>query len=589
MNPTRLFDILEYQKSHYPQADALAVKKDGQWISYSTDDIINIVNRLAIGLYRKGISKGDKVAIISENRPEWNFADLAIQKLGAISVPMYTTITEENYRFIFEDASVKMVFVSSKDLYEKVQRSIEGLGGIQDIITFDKLDGLPYWADLKQEVGQAELEIIDTLQSEVDPEDLVTLIYTSGTTGNPKGVMLTHTNVLSNSLAVSAIFPFKDSHQMKTLSFLPLSHIFERTASYFYQYSGISVYYAESLEKVGDNIREVKPDMFASVPRMLEKVYERILNKGRELTGIKKSLFFWAMSVGEQYKPEKEQGYFYNKKLAIANKLIFSKWREALGGNVRLVISGGAALQPRLATIFCAAGIPIREAYGLTETSPGITFNRIENKDMRIGTVGPTLPGISIKIAEDGEVLCKGPNVMKGYYKRQDLTDEVIDKEGWFHTGDIGEIVEGRFLKIVDRKKEMFKTSGGKYISPQMMENKFKESPFIEQIVVIGESKKFPAALIVPSFDYLKNWCELHGIPFGSNSQVIIMRQVIDRLDKEIEKYNDTFAQYERVKKFVLLPELFSIEKNELTAKMSLRRKVIEKNYEAEINEMYKD
>lgn len=588
MTPTRLFDIFQLQLQNFPRENALNRKVNGEWVSYSTQNIIDIVDQLALGLYKKGISKGSKVAIASENRPEWNFVDLALQKIGAISVPLYVTVTVDTYQFILNDAEVKLAFVSNKELYTKMQDAAAQVSWPVEIFTFDELPELPFWKSVLRKADFSEQEIVTTLSEEVLPSDLLTIIYTSGTTGVPKGVMLSHSNVLSNALAVREILPWKDTHHMRTVSFLPLSHIFERTASYFFQYAGIAVYYAESMETVGDNIREIKPHLFATVPRMLEKVYERIIGKGRELTGIKKALFFWAMAVGEKYLPQQNQGFVYDTKLKIANKLIFSKWREALGGNVQLIISGGAALQPRLATLFWAAQIPTLEAYGLTETSPGICFNRLDIPNMRIGTVGPVLPGgIEIKIAEDGEILCKGPNIMMGYYKRPDLTAEVIDADGWFHTGDIGELVEGRFLKIVDRKKEMFKTSGGKYIAPQLMENKFKESSFIEQILVTGESQKFPSALIVPNFDHLRKWCELHNIPYTTDSQMITFRQVVDRYEKEMERYNAQFASYEQIKKFTLLKEPFSIDKGELTAKLSLRRKQIETNYAEAIKEMY--
>ncbi|MDN4165594.1 long-chain fatty acid--CoA ligase [Cytophagales bacterium LB-30] len=588
MTPTRLFDIFQLQLQNFPRENALNRKVNGEWVSYSTQKIVEIVDQLALGLYKKGISKGSKVAIASENRPEWNFVDMALQKIGAISVPLYVTVTVDTYQFILNDAEVKLAFVSNKELYDKMQQAAAQVSWPVEVFTFDKLPELPYWESVLRKADFSEQEIVTTLSEEVLPSDLLTIIYTSGTTGVPKGVMLSHSNVLSNALAVRAILPWKDTHHMRTVSFLPLSHIFERTASYFFQYAGIAVYYAESMETVGDNIREIKPHLFATVPRMLEKVYERIIGKGRELTGIKKALFFWAMSVGEKYLPQENQGFLYDTKLKLANKLIFSKWREALGGNVQLIISGGAALQPRLATLFWAAQIPTLEAYGLTETSPGVCFNRLDIANMRIGTVGPVLPGgIEIKIAEDGEVLCKGPNIMMGYYKRPDLTAEVIDADGWFHTGDIGELVEGKFLKIVDRKKEMFKTSGGKYIAPQLMENKFKESSFIEQILVTGESQKFPSALIVPNFEHLRKWCELHNIPYTTDSQMITFRQVVERYEKEMERYNAQFASYEQIKKFTLLKEPFSIDKGELTAKLSLRRKQIETNYAEAIKGMY--
>jgi len=421
----------------------------------------------------------------------------------------------------------------------------------------------------------------------VEPEDLVTLIYTSGTTGNPKGVMLTHHNVLSNAKAVNENLDVDGIG--KSLSFLPLCHIFERTSVYFYLYRGVSVYYAESLEKIGDNLKEVQPDMFTTVPRLLEKIYDKIVAKGMDLSGIKKSLFFWALNLGHKYDRNKDQGAWYNFQLKLANKLIFSKWREAVGGNIKLIASGGAALQPRLATIFWSAQIPVLEAYGLTETSPGVAFNRYNKEDMLIGTVGPALPGVTIKIAEDGEVLVKGPNIMKGYYNQPEKTDEVIDKDGWFHTGDIGEMVNGKFLKITDRKKEMFKTSGGKYVAPQYIENKLKESTMIEMAMVVGDGQKFPGALIVPNFEALKEWCHHKGITYSSDGEMIKQQNIIDKFQKEIDKANEQFAQYERIKKTVLLPKAWTVENHELTAKLSLKRKIIEANYQKEIESIYND
>lgn len=588
MEITRIFDILPYQEKKFNLDVCLANKINGQWKTYSTKEVIKIVNSLSRGLSAMGIVKDDKLAIISPNRPEWNLIDLAMQQLGAISVPMYPTITEKDYNYIFKDAGVKLVFVSDKALYEKVNNSLEGVSGIEKIYTFDQNEGIPHWLEV-QKLGDQHPEIdLEGPKSAVSPEDLLTLIYTSGTTGNPKGVMLTHHNILTNAQAVSSIFP--DFPQpLKVLSFLPLSHIFERTSSYFYLMRGMSIYYAESMETIGDNLREVQPDMFTTVPRLLEKVYDKIMAKGYELSGIKKQLFFWAVNLGLRYDPTKDQGGWYNWQLKMANKIIFSKWREALGNNVKLVVSGGAALQPRLATIFNAAQVAVREAYGLTETSPGVSFNQYEIENMRIGTVGPALQGIEIKIANDGEVLVKGPNIMKGYYKQPALTAEVIDQDGWFHTGDIGEWVDGRFLKITDRKKEMFKTSGGKYIAPQVIENKFKESPLIEQVMVVGEGEKFPAALVVPNFDSLKDWCAKKEIPYSSNAEMIHNERVLTKLEKEKERLNEDFAQFEKIKKIKLIPRLWTVEEGELTAKLSLRRKIIEQHFANEIASLYKE
>ena len=589
MEPTRLFDLLYQQQNLFPKPDALAYKKAGQWVRYSTSEFISIVNKLSIGLRRKGIERGDKIAIISQNRPEWNFVDFAMQQLGAISVPMYPTITERDYRYIFEDAGVKLIFVADKEILEKVENAIEGLEGIRGIYTFDQLEGAQHWSQIAREGEDEDPAQLDPIKSMVKAEDLLTIIYTSGTTGNPKGVMLTHNNILSNALAVADLFPPDVSSTGKALSFLPICHIFERTAVYSYINVGLSIYYAESMETIGENLKEVQPDIFTTVPRLLEKVYDKIVAKGMELKGIKRSLFFWALSLGNQYEPHKSYGWGFNTQLKLANKIIFSKWREALGGNVKMIVSGAAALQPRLGRVFWAAQIPVCEAYGLTETSPGIAFTKLDPKRVRVGTVGELLDGVQVKIAPDGEILVKGPNVMKGYYKKPDLTAEVIDEEGWFHTGDVGELVEGRFLRITDRKKEMFKTSGGKYIAPQPLENKFKESTLIEQIMVVGEGERFPAALIVPSFPGLRNWCQLKGIEYSTDAEMVRHAEVIGKFQREIDKYNENFAQYEKIKKFRLLPELWSIESGELTPTLKLKRKEIMRKNSDLIREIYRE
>lgn len=586
MEPTRLFDLIEYQYQKHPLEDALAYKEGNQWKKYSTSAVINIIDAVSSGFLNLGLAKNDKVGIVSNNRPEWNFIDLALQQIGAVSVPMYPTITEKDYRYIFEDSELKYVFFSDTVLYQKVKAASEGLEQIKGIYSFDSLTDVEHWSEVKK-LGEKDPKDLQPYKDKVSAEDLVTLIYTSGTTGNPKGVMLTHDNILSNAIAVRKNLPVEELSIQTSLSFLPLCHIFERTTFYFYLYSSISIYYAENLEKIGDNLKEVKPEMFTTVPRLLEKIYDKIVAKGTELTGIKKQLFFWALNLGHHYERQKNLGFLYNLKLKIANKIIFSKWREAVGGNIKLIASGGAALQPRLATIFWAAQIPVLEAYGLTETSPGIAFNRYHKEDMRIGTVGPALPGVEIKIAEDGEVLAKGPNIMKGYYNQPEKTAEVIDAEGWFHTGDIGEMVEGRFLKITDRKKEMFKTSGGKYIAPQLIENKLKESIFIEQVMVVGDGQKFPGTLIVPNFDALKEWCKHKGIPYSSNAEMIKEERVLAKFEKEVDKANAQFAQWEKIKKTILLPELWTVEAGQLTAKLSLKRKVIMQGFKNEIDAIY--
>jgi long-chain acyl-CoA synthetase len=583
---TRVFDLLQYQKTNFPKEDALANKVNGKWVKYSSQDLINYANYISLGLLNIGIQKGDKIAIISFNRPEWNFVDYGIQQIGAVSVPMYPTITIDDYAFIFKEADVKVVFVSNKELYDKVKAATSTLEQQPKVYTFDALEGIPNWNEIV-ELGKKDIDLnkIESIKVNIQPNDLLTLIYTSGTTGNPKGVMLSHNNLVSNFKACKPLMPV--DHRHRALSFLPLCHIYERMLNYLYMYCGISVYYAESFDTISDNLKEVKPHIFVTVPRLLEKVYDKIYAKGQELKGFKRTLFFWALNLGLRYEVGKNMGLWYNLKLKIADKLIFKKWREALGGNVIAVVSGGAALQPRLGKIFWAAGIPIMQGYGLTETSPVISVNRCDPKLNRIDTVGQPIDGVLVKIAPDGEILTKGPHVMLGYYKRPELTSEVIDSEGWFHTGDIGEISQDGFIKITDRKKEMFKTSGGKYIAPQQLENKLKEIVVVEQAMVVGDGEKFPAALIVPAFAELKKWCEHKGIPYTTDEEMIKHPDVLAKYQKEIDEINENFAQYEKIKKFALLPKPWSIETGELTAKLSLKRKVISEKYKSIIESFY--
>ena len=589
MEVTRTFDIIHNQLASFPREDAVAEKKGGQWKRYSTAYLCNMVNRVSTALLEAGIQKGDKVAIVSWNRPEWNYIDLGLAQIGAVSVPMYPTITEEDYRYILQDAQVKIVFAADHELWLKIHNASQGLDFVQATYTFDQIKEAPHWLTFLANVPeQIDNDSLNEHRAQVDAEDLMTLIYTSGTTGRPKGVMLSHRNVVSNAIAVatSDIYPH-DPTQAKALSFLPICHIFERTGVFFYFYTGIGVYYAESIDTIADNIREVKPNVFATVPRLLEKVYDRIVSKGGELTGIKRKLFFWALKVGHEYELPLKKGLGYKIQLALARKLIFKKWKEALGGNLDAVVSGGAALQPRLSRVFWGAGIPILEAYGLTETSPGISFTRSSNDMARIGCVGPALKGIEIKIAEDGEVLAKGPNIMMGYYNNPEETAKVLTDDGWFHTGDIGEMVEGRFLRITDRKKEMFKTSGGKYIAPQLMENTLKSSLFVEQCMVVGEGHKFPGALIVPNFEALREWCRRHDIAYSDDASMIKNEAIVKRMAREVEQCNTQFAQWEKIKQYQLLAEPWTIDGGELTAKLSLRRKQILNKYAEQVNAIY--
>ncbi len=572
----RIFDLHYHQLKNYPKSDALAAKENGKWVTYSIQDVINQADEFSLGLLKLGIQPNDKIAIISNNRPEWHITDLGILQLGAINVPIYPTITEEDYAYIMNDAEVKMVFVSDEEILGKVNAIKNQVPSLKEVYSFNKIANTKHWTEVKELGKNEDKSSLQTYRDKVKEDELATLIYTSGTTGKPKGVMISHRNIVSNVFGSKPRLPV--DAQAKSLSFLPLCHVYERMVVYLYIYTGVSVYYAESMDTIGDNLREVKPQVFTAVPRLLEKVYDKIMAKGADLSGIKKKLFYWAVELGLKYDPRKNMGFFYNIQLSIANKLIFSKWREALGGNCQAVASGSAPLQPRLARIFLAARIPVMEGYGLTETSPVLTVNCEDNDGVMIGSVGRPLDNVQIKIAADGEILAKGPNVMMGYYKRPDLTDEVIDKEGWLHTGDIGEFVDG-FLKITDRKKEIFKTSGGKYVAPQVLENKFKESPFIEQLMVVGEGEKHPSAIIQPAFDYLKEWCKRKEINYTTNEEMVTNEKVKARIQKEIDKYNAFFAKYEQLKKVQLTPTLWSIEGGELTPTLKLRRKPIMEKY----------
>jgi long-chain acyl-CoA synthetase len=590
MENFRLFDLLKrYQEKYINKEDALGAKENGQWVKYSTRQYIDFANNISLGLLALGVQKNDKIALIANNRPEWNFSDMGIMQTGAINVPIYPTISENDLAFILNDAETKYVFVSSQDLYDKVNKIKAQVPSIKDIYSFNKINGVKHWLELvelgKQNASQLQSKLEEVKNSIKDTE-LATLLYTSGTTGNPKGVMLSHKNLFSNFYAVRNLPPL-DS-ESRALSFLPLNHVYERMLTYLYMYIGASIYYAESLETIGDNIRELKPHVFSAVPRLLEKVYDKIVAKGADLTGMKHKLFFWALDLGLKYEMDGKNGSWYEFQLSIANKLIFSKWREALGGNVRAIVSGGAALQPRLARVFTAAQIPVLEGYGLTETSPVIAVNNLEPGGRKFGTVGLVIEGVQVKIADDGEILAKGPNVMMGYYKQPEATAEVIDKEGWFHTGDIGILEEGKYVKITDRKKEIFKTSGGKYIAPQLIENRLKESMFIEQVMVIGENQKFASALVVPAFAYIKDWCDKNGHSCKTNEEIILNPDVKKQVQEEIAKVNSSLAQYETIKKFELLPREWSIEKGEMTPKLSLKRRVICDSNKDLIDKIYK-
>ena len=582
----RIFDLHYHQLKNFPKNDALTSKINGKWVTTSTQSMIDQASEFASGLLELGLQPKDKVGLISNNRPEWHIADLGILMAGMINVPIYPTITEEDYEYILNNAEVKICLVSDEELNSKVSSIKDKVLSLTEIYSFDKLGNCKHWSEIKTLGSGKNEKRIEEIKTSVKEDDLATLIYTSGTTGRPKGVMLSHKNLVSNAVASRERLPV--GSDSKSLSFLPLCHVYERMVCYLYIYTGTSTYYAESLETIGDNLREVQPQVFTAVPRLLEKVYDKIVAKGADLTGIKKALFFWALALGQKYEVNGKNGAWYEFQLKLANKIIFNKWREALGGNAKAVASGAAALQPRLARVFLAAQIPVMEGYGLTETSPVLAVNEQDNDGVRIGTVGRPLANVKIKIAEDGEILAKGPNVMLGYYKNEEATKEVFTSDGWFKTGDIGEMYEGEYLKITGRKKETFKTSGGKYVAPQVLENKMKESSFIEQIMVIGESEKHPAAIIQPSFDFLKEWCRRKEITYTTDQEMVKNQKVYDRIMQDVEEFNEGFAQYERVKKIILAGSVWGIDTGEMTPTMKVKRRIIMDTYRNEIEHCYR-
>lgn len=580
-------DFYYFQLQHTPRTDAFTQKENGKWTPLSIQDFVAKSQHFSLGLMKLGIEKGDRIAIISSNRTEWHLTDLAAQQIGVVNVPIYPNITEEDYAYILNDCGAKVVFVSNTELLNSIENIKANVPHLKHIYTYDKIEGKNHYSALIELGKNENTDSIVTIKNQITEDELATLIYTSGTTGKPKGVMLSHKNLVSNVLASEERLPIGDNYRI--LSFLPLCHVFERMIDYLFIYKGISIYYAESIETIADNLKEVKPHLFATVPRLLEKVYDKIVAKGSELSGIKKALFFWALELGLEFDPQEDKGWWYNFRLKIANKLIFSKWREALGGNVVAIVSGGAALQARLARVFTSAQIPILEGYGLTETSPVIAVNSLLKDGTKIGTVGKPLANLDVKIADDGEIIVKGPSVMMGYYNLPDESKAVFDENGYFHTGDIGELVNGQYLKITDRKKEIFKTSGGKYIAPQVMENKFKESRFIEQIMVIGEGEKFAAAFIQPDFLFLKDWCDRKGLACNTNKDMVSNERVIARIQQEVDSMNDNFSNYEKIKKFELLSEPLSIDSGELTPTLKLKRKNVLAKYQDLYTKIYNE
>jgi len=586
-NVTRLFDFPYYQLEKFNLKKSLVTKYNGEWVATSTKEYLDRANDISRALLRMGIQKDDKIAVISStNRTEWNIMDIGILQVGAQSIPIYPTITAEEYEYVLNHSGAIYCFVSDEEVLEKVKKVMPSTQ-LKDVYSFDQISGCKNYSELF-ELGKdnSNQDEVQKRKDDVRPSDLATIIYTSGTTGKPKGVMLSHSNITSNALASVKRLPIS-GEGTKILSFLPICHIFERVLIYVYQYSGATVYFAEGLDKIGENIKEVKPHLMSVVPRLLEKLFDKIFAKGEELTGIKKKLFYWAVELGEQWEPYRKNGGWYEFKLSIADKLIFSKWREALGGELNTMVSGSAALQPRLGRIFGAAGMHVMEGYGLTETSPVATVGMYENNMYKVGTVGKAIEHVEIKIAEDGEILIKGPNVMMGYYKDPEKTDSVMTGD-YFHTGDKGEVDGEGFLKITGRKKEMFKTSGGKYIIPTLLENELKQSRFIEQVMVVGEGEKMPAAFIQPNFEFVQEWINKKKKNVGNSAKEIAISQVvIDRIQKELDKCNKHFGKWEQIKVFRLTADAWTPDDGHLTPTMKMKRAIIKEKYIDLYNDMY--
>ncbi|MGB7785285.1 MAG: AMP-binding protein [Salinimicrobium sp.] len=584
----RLFDFPYFQLENAPQEKSLVTKRNGKWEALSSQEYVDKANAVSRGLLRLGIKPNDKIAVISSsNRSEWNVLDIGLLQIGAQNVPIYPTVSEEDYEYVLNHSESIYCFVSDKEILDKLN-TIRANTKLKGVYSFDEIPGCANWEEVV-EGGKdtANQEEVEQRKKAVDEDDLATLIYTSGTTGRPKGVMLTHKNIVSDVLLSSERVPFEFGEYV-SLSFLPVCHIFERMILYLYQYYSVSIYFAESIDMISDNLKEVKPHVISAVPRLLEKVYDKIIAKGTTVGGVKQKLFFWSVELGLEYEPYGANGWWYEFKLGIARKLVFSKWKEGLGGNIELIVSGSAALQPRLARVFAAAGIPVMEGYGLTETSPVVAVNDQRNHGFKIGTVGRVLRDVDVKIAEDGEILTKGPNVMKGYFKDPEKTKEAINGDGYFHTGDIGELDKDGFLKITDRKKEMFKTSGGKYVAPQLIENQMKQSRFIDEIMVIGEGEKMPAAFIQPNFEFLREWAKRKHVEVGtSNEDLISNSEVIGRIQEEVDFYNQKFGHWEKVKRFELTPDVWSVEGEHLTPTMKLKRRNIIKLYQKLYDKIY--
>jgi len=588
MKITRTFDLLDHLIENYNIDDAFAGKKNKKWVKHSTQDYFEKSHYFAYGMMELGYKRGDKIATVSNSRPEWNFIDMGLALAGYVHVPIYPTISEEEYVHIFNNSETRFVIVSDKSLYNKLKPLVDKIDSIKDIYSINEVEGVKNWEEIV-DLGKANedkhKQVLEDIKNAIKPEEMVTIIYTSGTTGNSKGVMISHNNLVSNFLATAKIQPLKHGHTV--LSFLPLCHVYERMLNYHFQFLGLRIYYAENMGTIANDLKDIKADGFSTVPRLLEKVYDKIMTKGKDLTGMKKMIFFWAVNLGLRYELNGANGWFYEQQLKLARKLIFSKWNDALGGNVKVIISGGSALQPRLARVFHAAGMKVMEGYGLTETSPVIAVNNAYYPNIRFGTVGPLIEDVEVKIAEDGEILCKGPNIMLGYYKAPELTAEVIDEDGWFHTGDIGMMEDGKFLKITDRKKEIFKLSSGKYVAPQAVENRFKESVFIETLMVVGENEKFASALISPDFNHLHYWATKHKLHYRDNEELVKIPEVVARFQKEVNAINKKISITENIKRFRIVCDEWSPQTGELSPTLKLKRKVIYKKYDHLLREIY--
>lgn len=591
MEITRLFDILELYKGTYSKDDLLCAKEDTltgrAWKKYSSNDFINRTNCVSYGLFALGLNEGDKIAIISNNRPEWNFCDFGCQQANMISVPIFPTISNHDLQFILNHAGVKAVFISDKLIYSRLAAIEKEIPEVKFVISFNPIEGIMPFSDFL-ELGKTNPvpDKIESIKQRIKPEDMMTILYTSGTTGTPKGVMISHHNLISNVKACQFLAPFQ--LHWRALSFLPLNHVYERMISMLYLYKSVSIYYAEGIETIGDNLKEIKPQMFVSVPRLIERVYEKITATGEKLTGFKRKIFDWSLRIAHRYSLPNTNGPWCNIQRKVADMLVYSKWREALGGELVCIVSGGAALNPKLERVFLCAGITCLQGYGLTETAVVISVNYYGGDNIRIGTVGPVIEGVEVKIApDDHEIMVKGPNIMLGYYKNPEATKEAIDADGWLHTGDVGEFVEGRFLKITDRKKEIFKTNAGKYIAPLMIENKIKESRYVEQSMVVGENQKFASAIIVPSFANFREYCKDNGIPWTTNEEMSQHETLKKLINDHIKTINKVLAPYEQLKKAALLKKEWSVEGGELTPKMSLKRKVIREKYASVIAGIY--